>query len=406
MARTRTPSQSFWKDDLGLNLEELTEGFDDETRAAWIDKLNGRRARIICDALGLEGHSAQSRKEALRGTDNELVPYYLVDRFARFKSRVAALEVARDVLADEQLDACMTSSGVGDTTALLLAIFVRRWRELKTVALLDRTHKSGFAGMRVVGAGRKAKHPLPEVLKLGSLKTILAAADRSAQDRRTTIFRGVLERNGRVQVFMRRAERPDQMVRPQGGVIHGFKPEWIILDFEPDAKRVRIASRTTVVPLQVANRIALACFDKDCRYVNDSDATPRATLEAFLAHLRNDTDGPLTLVELACKSAPLKGSPALRISQADSRHLGASLDHFEKSVGPIPLDNIDSVKVLFHKKRVTIILDEAEDGTDAFDVQYSDSRLNRLERDEFVALLRETHGITIHSTEKHYARTA
>lgn len=406
MARSKSPSQTFWKDDLGLNLEELIEGFDDDTREAWIDKLNGRRAAIVCEALGLDGHSTQSRKESLRDTGDELVPYYLVERFARFKSKVAALEVAHEVLPEERLGECMTSGGDGDTSALLLAIYVHQWDALKAVALLDRTHKSGFAGMRLIGAGRKAKRALPDVLKPGALKAILTAADKTARDRRTTVFRGVLDRNGRLQLFMRRAERPDQIVRPQGGVIHGFKPEWIILDFEPDAKRVRIASRTGVVPIQVANRIALACFEKDCHYVNDSDTTPRATLQKFLAHLRADGNGPLVLVELTCKSAPLKGSPALRLSQPDSRHLGSSLNHFEQVAGKIPLDNIDSVKVLFRKKRVTIIIDNAEDGTDAFDVRYSDHRLNRLERDDFVTLLRETHGITIHSTEKQYARSA
>lgn len=336
MARSKTPSQTFWKDDLGLNLDELIEGFDDEAREGWIDKLNGRRAAIVCDAIGLDGHSTQSRKESLRDTGDELVPFYLVERFARFKSKVAALEVAREVLPEERLGECMTSAENADTTALLLALYVQQWQTLKTVALLDRTHKSGFAGMRLNGAGRKAKRALSDVLKPSALKAILAAADKVARDRRTTVFRGVLDRNGRLQLFMRRAERPDQIVRPQGGVIHGFKPEWIILDFEPDAKRVRIASRTGVVPIQVANRIALACFDKDCHYVNDSDTTPRATLQKFMAHLRGDGNGPLVLVELTCKSAPLKGSPALRLSQPDSRHLGSSLSHFEQVAGKIP----------------------------------------------------------------------
>jgi len=406
MARSKMPPQTFWKDDLGLNIEELVDAFDDEARAAWIDKLNGRRAAIICEALGLDGHSTQSRKEALRDTGDELVPFYQVERFARFKSKVAALEIAHEVLSEERLGECMTSGGNGDTTALLLAIYVQRWEALKAVALLDRTHKSGFAGMHLIGAGRKAKHALSDLFKPSALRTILSAADKTARDRRTTVFRGVLDRNGRLQLFMRRAERPDQMVRPQGGVIHGFKPEWIILDFEPEAKRVRIASRTGVVPIQVANRIAQACFEKDCHYINDSDTTSRATLEKFLTQLRANRNGPLLLVELTCKTSPLKGSPALRISQPDSQHIGPSLHHFEDRVGKIPLDNIDSVKVLFCKKRVTIILDRAEDDTNAFEVRYSDHRLNRLEREDFVTLLRETHGIPIHSTEKHYARSA
>lgn len=403
MANSKSPPQAFWKDDLGLNLDELVDTFDDQARHAWIDHRSGRQVAIICEALGLDGHSTRSRKDSLREARDDLVPFFLVEQFSRFKSRVAVIEFARELLPPETLDQCMKSEDDGDRTALLFAIYSRDWAGLKTVALLDRTHKIGFAGMRLRG-GRKAQRSLASVLKTTSLKFILSASDSAARDRRLTVFRGLLERNGRTQLFLRRAERPDQMVRPQGGVIHGFKPEWIILDFEADGKRMRIASRSSAVPMQIANRIAAACFERDCQYINDSATTARKTLEKFVSHLRADAKGPLLLVELVAKSAPLKGSPALRISQPDSRHIGESLDHFEQKVGKLPLDHIDSLKVLFRKKRVTLILDRAEDDTDAFDVRYSDHRLNALERVEFVTMLRASHAITIHSTEKRYAR--
>lgn len=404
MANSKSPPQTFWKDDLGLNIDELIESFDSQAREEWIDHRTGRQIAVMAQALGVDGESTRSRKASLRDADDEIVPFFLVEHFSRFKSKVAVVEYAKETLPEEVLGQCMKTEDDGDRTALLFAIYLNDWTGLKAVALLDRTHKSGFAGMRLRGGGRKAQRPLGNVLKPASIKSILGAADSAARDRRATVFRGLLERNGRVQLFLRRAERPDQMVRPQGGVIHGFKPEWIILDFEADGKRVRIASRTAFVPLQIANRIAAACFDKDCEYINDSAATVRKALEKFLSHLRTDGKGPLLLVELVAKTAPLKGSPALRISQPDSRHIGESLDHFEQKVGKLPLDHIDSVKVLFRKKRVTLILDRAEDDADAFDVRYSDHRLNALERAEFVTLLQETHGITIHSTEKRYAR--
>lgn len=406
MASSKSPPQTFWKDDLGLNVDELTDGFADDARTAWIDKRTGRQSAVICDALGLDGHSARSRKQSLHELDDDLVPFFLVEQFARFKSKIAVVEFAREALSEEKFAACMLTDDDGDKTALLFSIYTEDWEGLKTIALLDRTHKSGFAGMKLRGGGRKPKRALATVLKPASLKPILSAADTAAKDRRSTVLRGVLERNGRVLLFLRRAERPEQLVRHTGGVIHGYKPEWIILDFADDGKRVRIASRTSFVPLHIANRIAAACFEKDCDYINDSDATPRKTLEKLMAHLRSDTKGPLTLVELVANTTPLKGSPAVRISHPDSRHIGESVDHFEQKVGKLSLDHIDSVKSLFRKKRVTLIFDRAEDDTDAFDVRYSDHRLNAVERVEFVTLLRETHGITIHSTEKRYARTA
>lgn len=400
------PPASFWTDDLGLNVTELVERLR-EKRADWIGNRNGRQLKIICEALAIEGERLPERRAALDESDDDvLLPFFLVDQFARFKSRVAVLELAREILAEDRLGECMKSNDVGDTTALLLALFVHRWELLKDVALLDRRHKLGFAGMRLRGGSRKPKRSLVDVLKAASLRSVLAAADAAARDRLKTEYRGRLDRDGRVLVFMRRADRPDHMVRSKGGVLHGYKPEWIILDFEPDCHRVRIASRTASVPLQIANGIATACFDKDCGYVNESDPTPRDTLETFVAHLRAEAAGLLTLVELSCKSAPLDGAPSIRISQPDSVHIGSSLQHFERSVGPLDLDHIDSVKVLYGKKRVTISFEQADDGTDAFDVRYSDHRLNALEREQFVALLKETHGITIHSTEKRYARSS
>lgn len=406
MASSKSPPQTFWKDDLGLNVDELTDGFADDARTAWIDKRTGRQSAIVCDALGLVGHSARSRKQSLHDLDDELVPFFLVEQFARFKSKIAVVEFAREALSEDKFAACMQTADDGDKTALLFALYTEDWEGLKTVALLDRTHKSGFAEMRLRGGGRKSQRPLASVLKPAFLKPILSAADTAAKDRRATVLRGVLERNGRIMLFLRRAERPDQIVRTTGGVIHGYKPEWIILDFAQDGKRVRIASRSSFVPLRIANRVAAACFAKDCEYVNDSDATARKTVEKFMAHLRTDTKGPLILVELVANTTPLKGSPAVRISHPDSRHVGEALDHFEQKVGKVPLDHIDSVKTLFRKKRVTLIFDRAEDEADAFDVRYSDHRLNAVERVEFVTLLRETHSIPVHSTEKRYARTA
>lgn len=404
MPAPKQPPQSFWKDDLEVHVEHVLAQTGNGSLGAWVSRRTGRQLSIMCEGLGLETASTQKMRDAIHELNGELTPYLLVEQFSQFKSKVAVLDFARGALPDAVVAACLKSDDDPDKAALLFAIYQQRWSDLRLIFHLDKIHKSGFARMRLRGNPRAPKESFAAFLNDKSAKALLAAFDKSRRDRLTSELKSVIARQNQVLVFIRRAERPDHLVRSGGGVIHGYRSEWIILAFSADAGRVDISSVSIDTPLDVANRIASAFFKKDCEYENENVATDPDQIEMFLANIRDVSDGPLVLVEIAYGSSPLAGSPAIRLRQNDATSIGDAIAHFEKAIGKLRIEDIESVKVMFRKKRVSLILDAPEDEAQGNVVRYSDHRLNALERVEFEKHMQDAHGITILSTEKRFKR--
>lgn len=407
MERLGAPPPAFWENDLEMGLEHFfarsrRDGFMDE----WVSRRTGRQVNVLCMNLGLDGAgSVRSKKDSLRSCDDELLPYLLVDQFAKYKSKIATIDFAKGVLADDVLETCRKSEEDFDTTALLFAIYHNSWSDLRLVFHLDKIHKSGFARMKLKDMVRRPRRNFEEFLQPETVKEILDAFDRAKGDGRTSEFKNVVIHNGHHLVFIRRAERPDLVLRADG-VVHGYRPEWIILDFADGAKRVNISSVSVSIPLEIANRLASGYFGKSCEYENESKVTYAKQLERFLDILRKQKSGELLLVEVVVLNSPLEGSPKIKITDPDSHPIGNAIGHFEKAVGGIlsEIENIESIKVYYHKKRVSLIFEKVEGADDEYVVRYSDHRLNAMERRSFEDHLRDVHGIPVLSTEKRFKR--
>lgn len=402
----KSPSERFWTDDLEIHIRHVQQELSSDILDEWVNKRTGRQLGVLAAAFGLRGMTKRKEKEAIRALDGELLPYLLVDRFAQFKSKVAVLDFARATLPTRVVESCMKGIDDPDKPALLFAIYHHRWTDLRLVFHLDKVHKTGFARMRLARSAPKVDQPLKDFLTEEKARSVLATFDKARHDGLTSEVKSVIPQADRVLVFIRRGERPDHLVAPDGSVMHGYKSEWIILDFAGDARRVDISSVSVDLPLEIANRVASAYFKRGCEYENESVASSPKQIEAFLASVRPVTDGTLLLVELTCGASPLAGASGIRIRQADSRPIGDSLDHFERQIGKLSLVDIESVKVLYRKKRVSLIPEASEDEQGAFVVRYSDHRLNARERIDFENLMRATHGLTVLSTEKRFKPVA
>lgn len=402
MITVKLPPAHFWTDDLEIHSSHLLHSTDPQVLDGWIRRRTGRQLEILASAVGLNGVARRKRKEEIRAFEDALRPYLLVDRFAHSKSKVAVLDFARAALPPHIVDACMVGDDDPDKPALMFAIYCHRWTDLRLVFHLDKIHKTGFARMRLTRSAPRGSVPLKDFLTEEKAKSVLAAFDKARHDGLTSEVKSVIPQADRVLLFIRRGERPDHLVAPDGSVMHGYKSEWIILDFASDVKRVDISSKSPDLPLEIANRIASTYFKRTCEYENESVASSAKQIEELLAHLRPIEEGPLVLVELSSAASPLDGGSGVRIRQADSCSIGRSLDHFEKQIGKLRLDDIESVKVLFRKKRVSLIPEPAEEEPGAFVLRYSDHRLNARQRVEFENLMREEHGLTVLSTEKRF----
>ncbi len=407
MEHSNEPTSAFWENDLEMGLEDFLarsrrDGFMDD----WISHRTGRQVDVLCNNLSLDGTgSVQSKKDRLRSCDDKLQPYLLVDQFAKYKSKIATVDFAKRVLAGDALEICRKNDEDFDTTALLFAIYHKNWSNLRLVFHLDKIHKSGFARMKLKDKVRRPQRSFQEFLLPETVQGILEGFDKVKGDGRTSEFKSVVNHNEHHLVFIRRAERPDLVLR-KGGIVHGYRPEWIILDFADSAKRVDISSVSVSVPLEIANRLVSGYFGMSCEYENESQITFAKQLERFLDILRKEKTGELLLVEVVVLNSPLEGSPKIKITDPDSHPIGDAIGHFEKAVGGIlsEIENIESIKVYYHNKRVSLIFEKIEDEDDKYVVRYSDHRLNATERRMFEDYLRDIHGIPILSTEKRFKR--
>lgn len=408
--RPDAPPKEFWEDDLEIPMEHVLRTVnDDGFRDEWVGSRTGRQLTVLCDTLGIDGGaSTRKKRAAIEAMDGGLDPFVLVERFSQFKSKVAVVDFAQRVLPKDIFEVCRIDDENCDKIALLFALFSRKWSDLRLVYHLDKIHKTGFARMKLAGHARKPSKPLDEYLNPPAVKKVLADFDKARRDGLTSELKDVITHDGRNLVYVRRANRPDHLVKRTGGVIHGYKSEWIILDFEDGGKRVNISSESVDVPLEIANRLASGYFERECEFENESAVTYAKQLEKLLGEVRDAKDAELALVEIVALNCPLDGAPKIKISHPDSSPIGGAIGHFEKAVGTITSDmnQIESVKVLYRKKRVSLIFEAVDGAEGEFVVRYSDHRLNALQRRDFEKHMKDTHGIKVLSTEKRFKRPA
>ena len=403
MEQVGAPPPAFWENDLEMGLAQIIPLLKDpEGMEEWTNRLTGRQINVLCESLGIAcAETLKNKRIALKAHDGSLIPYRLVDHFAKFKSKTATIEFASEVLSKDLFESCRINNEEFDTTALLFAIYSLDPDDLRLVYMMHKIQKSGFARMAMENSIRVPQGSFHEFLQPERVKDVLKAVDRACGDQRIGELKEVILVDGRSVVFIRRPERPDLIIRTEG-VVHGYRPEWIILDFSADAKRLNISSDSASVPLEIANGLASVWFGTECEYKNESLTTYTRQLDRFLDLIKDDQADKLLFVEIIHKNSPLQGGCKVSLSNAGS--IGESVRHFEKVFGSITsaVGDIKSIKVLYHEKRVSLIFEPMDDVTDEFVVRYSDNRLNVRERRSFEELMRKNHGIPVLSTEKRH----
>jgi hypothetical protein len=399
-------TREYWTNELEVPYDQVLDraaqaGFID----AWLQKKNGRQIDVLRWALGVNGDPGKlkQKKQSVEPNKDELFPYVLVQEFAKAKSKLAISELAKKELPSTIVDLCALDNEAEDydSLALCMAFYRHDPQLLRSILHIDRVHKTGFARMKMKGGPRKPTKQLSDFLTTNSIVDILARFDKLKADGRTSEFKNILIDEDNHFVFVRRCERPSLIMQGRE-ILHGYRPEWIVLVFFNGAKRVNISSLSVEDSLEIANRIATAYYGTPCEYENDSLITYSKQLDRLFEQLKGDAEKKLTLIELIANNSPLANSCGLKLYHSDSSSIGPSVRHFESKVGKLTasLDAIDSVKVLYGKKRVSLIFEKVDGRDDEFVVRYSDHRLNPLERIAFERYMADTHAIQILSTEK------
>ncbi len=142
-------TNEFWENELEMGLEPILPVIKEPGyMEAWLSRLTGRQVNVLRSIIGASGKaSARKGKDDLRSFPDELIPYVLVDNFAKYKSKAAVFDFAKGTLKQEILDTCEVKDGEYDKTALLFALYHLTPKNLRLIFHLDKVHKTGFARM-------------------------------------------------------------------------------------------------------------------------------------------------------------------------------------------------------------------------------------------------------------------
>ncbi|MCC7409989.1 MAG: hypothetical protein IT442_18125 [Phycisphaeraceae bacterium] len=400
-------NNDFWENDLQMCLDPWLENAADmRYMANWVGNLTKRQLRTLCDQLGLDGEAKlDGQRESLLSCNGQLTPFYLVERFAYRRSKFAIADYASRVLPANVIEDCRSGEENFDTLALLFALFHRDPKHLRTVYHLEKVHTTGFARMKLKGKARKPDgKTFTEFLTHKAVSSLLTAFDEKKDDGRASELMEIVPDDDHPLVFIRRGEQRSMLLRSRQA-IHGFRPEWIILDFRDNGRRVDISSHSMSIPLEIANRIISAYYETNLEYENELEVTPKALIDKFLDLLKREAIDLLKLAEVHVKNSPLDGAPVIKLSSEGDESVSDGVRHFEKAVGGLlgDLDCIKAIKVLYGGKRVKIVFEPVTDVPEGYCVRYTDKPLNARERTAFEKKVRdEPYGIRILSTEKRH----
>ena len=94
----------FWINELEVAHDQLLDlAIQPDYMDEWLEKHNERQVDVLRRNLGINSIKSgrgklKAKKGELRSDDDELLPYVLVKEFVRFKSRLATIEAARNIL--------------------------------------------------------------------------------------------------------------------------------------------------------------------------------------------------------------------------------------------------------------------------------------------------------------------
>ena len=395
----------YWEVDLRLGeYKELVALLDDDrgrlarVRSAFTTK------RVLCllaDALRVSTtgsvNQLQTRVSSQAGA---AVLFLLVARFVPFKMPAAVTDIAEAVLGEYELEAARTDDDRYDRQALLLLLYLRDPRALVRVRGLNTWHRTGAAPMVLSSRLPTPVEPIERFLVASRVTEALADLDADGDEPAPVFEMVVRRRDGSHLVFLRRSiRRAFHWTADARGILHGHDAEMIVLQFLDGAQHVRISSTTSEVPRRIAERLASAYLGCVCCYEDDKPAVQHAQVENLLAAITDPEDGRLPIVELQIDNSPLTGGEQITLSAKGEADIIRQIDDFEGKVGDLleEIDDIARIKVRFGSNRVSLFFPKI-DGVRV--VEYGDARLDDNKRTAFVALMRDSFGIAVRSTER------
>lgn len=398
------PSLKFWEDDLEVPVKYLLERFhNNEVRHSWIHSLSGRQLSIIflhCFKHKLNGQlfddenyddtSIQYKRKVVADHLDSLVIYYLISCFERAKLEATVSEIARSVLNDELMKSYLVKAdNKYDKKSLLFLLFHLDYNLLKSVYHFEKIQRKGYMSFALQKTPRQPNILFQDFISDEIIQQILD--DIKLSDDSQNQLQGIFRHQNRLYVLIRKASDIDLLLN-SNKVIHGHKPEWIILDFLMSGNQVDLSAKNIDQATEIANRITSRYFDYECVFLNVQDKNFAAQVYRFVETCIDGFDANIRIFELKFKSSHFNNSfTNITLTVATYDSIAPELHVLKSSVGNI-LPFIESVKVMFQGKKIGLFFKRS---SEYIAIYYLEHLLNKKEREEFKAYMKQFYGLTI-----------
>ncbi|MDN5248197.1 MAG: hypothetical protein QWI36_03620 [Wolbachia endosymbiont of Tyrophagus putrescentiae] len=400
------PSCKFWEDDLEMPVNLLLERFyNAEIRQSWIDSLSGRQLNIIFqnffkgklngqlfDDENYDNTSVQYKRKVIANHSDSLVTYYLITCFDRAKLEVTVSEIARSALTKELMKSYLIkNNNKHDKKSLLFLLFHVDHNLLKSVYHFEKIQRKGSVSFALQKTPRQPNIPFKDFISQEVIEQILKEDDIKRNDGFENQLQGLFYHQNRLYVLIRRASDIDLLLN-SNKVIHGYKPDWMILDFLVSGSQVDLGAKNIDQATEIANSIASRYFSCECTFVNIQDKNFAEQVYKFIKVCIDGSDPNIFTFELRFQSDRFKHSNThitLTVALHDS--ITSELYILHPSVGNI-LKSTESVKIIFRGKKIGLFF---KTSGEYIAIYYSEHPLNKKEREDFKVYMKQSYGLTI-----------
>jgi hypothetical protein len=400
------PNCEFWESDLEVPVSYLHGRFQShETRKLWLDSLSGKQLNVIFQNCfqhylnkqlfndgSYDDTSTQQKRKILTNCSDSLFQYYLISYFDRAKLETAVSEVARFAITQELMASYLIKNNTKyDKKSLLFLLFHINYEFLRSVYHFDKVQKKGFSSFTLQNSPRQLKIPFKSFLSKEVVCELLQEYDAKKDDSFETQLQGFFYHQNRIYVFIRRASDIDLLLN-SNKIVHGHKPDWMIFDFSLNGTHVNLCAKNTNKAVEIANSIVSCYFASSCIFVSVKDKNFSAQVYKFLQACIEGFDTNICIFELNFKSACFKNSNTyLTLTVKPYDPIAEELHLLKSSIGNV-LKSIQSAKVMFQNKKVTLSFKDSE-GYIA--IYYSEHPLNKKEREDLNIHMKQIYGLTI-----------
>lgn len=397
-----TPNRRFWEYDLELPIERLMDEYSNPNlRQNWLESLSPRQVTMLYAVNQVEADVskalpvAQMRKTLMEQSD-DLFNYYLVNRFNHAKLETAVSDIAKANLRDDLLEFCLVKNNKYDKKSLLFALFNQNPDALKNIYHYDKIHKKGFAAFVLLNPPRQQATTFADFISSYPIAKILEQYDLNLGDGFESQLQDTFVHAGRIYLFIRRASDEDVLLSSDQ-LLHGHKPEWTIIDFADNGKQVNICAKCPQKSVFIANALISEYFNQPVSFTDAADVNFKKQVERFLRLSASESDQELKLFEIRFRSPYFHNNTEIAISTCPHNSIAEDLKAMQGAAGDVLADItcVDSIKVLYQNKRITLYFRCLDEACDHIRICYSEHVLDKNAREIFKSWMRDTYGLKI-----------